>query len=158
MKKTIIWPLVSVFVVLFVILLLFLIFEGSKKLTSTNYILFEGDDGVDLCFYEGDREGGIVVTRKPSLYKVLWNEKYILAYAASPYKPMHKTYYIIEQLETDTFVVRGKKKIPWTTYHEHPWITEEYETYEGFNQRLRRLNIDTTQMNCYTWKYWVGIY
>lgn len=155
MKKKIIWTIVCILVAFFV----FRGFEGRKKLPGINYIILEGDNGANLCYYEGWGEGGQCVTDKGFVNKVLWNDKYIVAYADFlPYKPEVKIYYIIEQLETDTFKVYNGKKIPWTSYHPKPWITEEFESYDDFNSRLRELKIDTTQMQCYTWKYWVGIY
>ena len=154
MKKKIIWTIVGIFVAFFV----FRMFEGTKKLPGINYVILDDGGDADLCYYEGWGEGGLIVTRKSSLYKVLWDKKYIIAYTKSPYKSTDKTYYVIEQLKTDTFKVYNGKKIPWTSYHPKPWITEEFESYDDFNSRLRELKIDTTQMQCYTWKYWVGIY
>lgn len=140
-------------------LILFYTFEGTKKLPDINYILLEVNTEVALCYYEGDRYGGQGVTDGGIVRTVFWNDKYIIAYAEFQSQNDQK-YYIIEQLETDTFIsfYPSTKKIPWTTYHETPWIREKYEEYDDFNKRLHELNIDTTQMRHYTWKYKVGIY
>ena len=153
MKKKIIWTIACILVAFFV----FRAFEGRKKLPGINYIILAGDDGADLCYYKGWRNG-YPVTRGGYVYKVLWNDKYIIACTDFPWKPGYIRYYIIEQLDTDTFMIYNGKKIPWTSYHPEPWITEEFESCDDFNSRLQELKLDTTQMHCYTWKYWVGIY
>lgn len=150
--------LIVLLVLVGVLLSLFYTFEGSQKLHGINYILFDIDSHVSLCYYEGDRFGGQCVTEKGSVKKVFWNDQYIIAYADRGVS-INKIYYIIEQFETDTFIIVGKRKnIPWNTQHQEPWKTEEYDTREYFNKRLRELNIDTAQMHSYEWKYWVGIY
>lgn len=147
-----------VLLVLVGVLFLFNTFEGSKKLSGINYILLDVDSHVCLCYYEGDRFGGQCVTVKGSVRKVLWNNQYIIAYAYFE-STNDKIYYIIEQFETDSFIIVGRgKNIPWSTQHQEPWKTEEYDTREYFNKRLMELNIDTAQMHSYEWKYWVGIY
>lgn len=147
-----------VLLVLVGVLFLFNTFQGSKKLYGINYILFDIDSHVYLCYYEGDRSGGQCVTEKGSVRKVLWNNQYIIAYAYFE-STNDKIYYIIEQFETDSFIIVGRgKNIPWSTQHQEPWKTEEYDTREYFNKRLMELNIDTAQMHSYEWKYWVGIY
>ena len=155
MKKKIIWTIVGIFVAFFV----FRALEGRKKLFGINYIILQGDGDANVCYYEGWRDGDYVTHGGGYVYKVLWNEQYILAYKCGPtWKPEVKTYYIIEQLQTDTFKVYNGKKIPWTSYSIEPWITEEFESYNDFYSRLQELKLDTTQMRCYTWKYWLGIY
>ena len=153
MKKKIIWTIVCILVAFFV----FRTFDGRKKLPGINYIILEGDIAAYLCYYEGWRDG-FPVTNGGYVHKVLWNDKYIIAYADFPWKPEDIRYYIVEQLDTDTFKVYNGEKIPWTSYHPEPWIAEEFESYDDFNSRLQELKIDTTQMQHYSWKAWVGIY
>jgi len=156
MKKKIIWSIVGVYVALFVALFLFLTFEGMKKLSGIDYMLLEGDDDVVICHYDGDWYCGEIVAGNGCFVKtVFWDDKYIVAQAKGKYSDV---YYIIEQLETDTFKVYNGEKIPWTSYHSEPWITEEFKSYHDFNSRLQELKIDTTKMQHYSWKYWVGIY
>ena len=144
---------------IFVLFVLFLSFEGMKKLSGIDYMLLAGDDDVVLCHYDGDWYCGEVVTGHGCFVEnVFWDNKYIVA-TAKIGNTNTNIYYVVEQLELDTFIVcNSGRKISWNKKNGNPWITEEYGQYASFCNRLQELNIDTTQMRHYSWKYWVGIY
>lgn len=152
MKKR--YKLLICFGAILLLLLLFLTFEGTKKLSGINYILYDIDSRICLCHDEGDRFGGTGVV--DNVKQVFWNDQFIVAQAEGKSSDV---YYIIEQLEEDTILVCDSgKKIPWNKKNGQPWITEKFELYNDFNSRLQELKIDTNQMQHYSWKYWVGIY
>ena len=154
MKIRLRYKIVIVLGILLVLLLLFSTFEGVKKLSGVDYILYDIDGRVSLCQYDGDRSGGTELVG--DVKQVFWDDKYIVAQAEGKYSDV---YYIIEQLEADTFLLcNSGKKIPWNKKNGDTWITEEYGQYAPFCKRLQELNIDTTQMHHYSWKYWLGIY
>ena len=141
------------------LLILWTQIEGTKKLSGTHYALFYDDVSwqVQIChYYEGEYGEGLITFVKD----VHWNDKYIVVRQTKTREEKDGyNYYIIEQLETDTFHTSySGKKIPWTTYNRVPWKKEKYEQKEDLDARLEELNIDTMQMKYYTWKYWVGIY
>ena len=151
MKRTIIWITLGTLIGLF---LLFLTFEGAKKLSGTDFFLLDVNSRVGLCHNDGDWHSGIVVV--DDVKQVFWDDKYIIVRGVGSCSDIH---YIVKQLETDTVIEYDDGKIiRRNKQYWNPWITEEYKQYPPFCKRLQELNIDTTQMHHYSWKFWVGIY
>ncbi len=151
MKRTIIWITLGTLIGLF---LLFVTFEGSKRLSGTDFFLLDVNSRVSLCHYDGDWYSGTAVVN--DIKQVFWDNKYIVVQGEGKYTDI---YYIVEQLETDTIIEYDNgQKIFRNKQYWNPWITEEYKQYPPFCKRLQELNIDTTQMHHYSWKFWVGIY
>ena len=147
MKKIFMFTLVS-----FSILLTSCDFPRTKRLYGTNFELSDGAvPYVDLYYYD---TGVLGLNAKNDIKSVYWNEQDILAYSVSKSTDSIVAYYVVEQLPTDTLLFG----VPWTTYHRVPYTHEEYTDYDSFCQRLQQLEIDTTKMRHYKWKYVLGIY
>lgn len=146
-------------IILFLVLFASCDFNRTKRLYGTNFEL--GDStvpNVELCYI---LNGGSVIpildlptTGKNDIKSVYWDKQYIVAYSVSQITDRVVSYYIIEQLLTDTLI----DNVPWTTYSSEPYTCEQYTDYNSFCQRLQQLEIDTTKMRHYKWKYVLGIY
>ncbi len=135
-------------------------FTRTKKLYGTNFELMDGIvPFVELCYSTGRNSsvGVLDLDETPEqndIKSVYWNKQYILAYSVSQITDSIVAYYIVEQLPTDTLIFG----VPWTTYNSEPYTYEKYTDYDSFCQRLQQLDIDTTKMRHYKWKYVLGIY
>lgn len=154
MKRIFIFPLV----LLFILSTTSCDFDRRKRLSGTNFEL--GDStvpNVELFYIMGDNLIGILDlarTGENDIKSVYWDKQYILAYSVSQITDSVVAYYIVEQLPTDTLI----DNIPWTTYNRVPYTYEQYTDYDSFCQQLQHLEIDTTKMQHYKWKYVLGIY
>ncbi len=158
MKKIFILTLVS-----FSILLTSCDFTRTKRLYGTNFELL---DGITPCVklyyrmgYDDAKEifdSDTIPFGRNDIKSVYWNKQYIVAYSVSQITDSVVAYYIVEQLPTDTTIRNG---VPWATYHRGvPCIYQKYTDYDSFCLRLQQLDIDTTKMRHYKWKYVLGIY
>ena len=157
MKKMFIFTLV-----LFPVLLASCDFTRTKGLYGTNFELLDGVEPCVKLYYrmgyddaKGIFNSDTIPFGRNDIKSVYWNKQYIIAYSVNQVADTVAAYYIVEQLPTDTMI----NGVPWATYHRGvPCTYQKYTDYDSFCQRLQQLDVDTTKMRHYKWKYVLGIY